>query len=342
MGSRLGWIIAVIFAAFVVIVIVKVVVYPSATPPTRATTGAGMLTRQHPSRPIRLVLGATPDAAGDAGDDYWNALQLYETNASALREVFLNYVELAAGRYRLTASEVDLLRQVADAVAAGAAKGRMTYYFRLTPKKIEIPYYASAAEKFQDLAGVLRMLSVHYAVAGKETHPQAERCLFDMLVMGWHMMNERARLDTVRAGVGLQEVACDLLARLYLKWNKPERLGAVKEYKEGLWDIKSTYTELYEVVWQLEQRSDGGRGPHPGDVFNVAEHHADRAVRVEAILSLGVVKLTVTSRGDRRYVRKLIAAKLTSDDPIERVAAECADALDRAGLQRLASTPLGG
>lgn len=342
MGSRLGWMLALIFAAFVITAIVVVVLFPSPTPPTRATTAAGMLTCQQPRKPISLVIGTTPEGKGDAGDDYWNALQLYDANAPALKEIARHYTQIARGEYRLRASEVDLLRQVAEPIAAGAGRGRMSYYFRLTPKKMGMPYYPAEAGKFQNLAGVPQLLAAHYAASGQESYPQAEKCLFDMLVLGWHLMGERARMDLVGTGVGLQQAACELLAGLYGKWNRPERLEAVRQYKDGLWDLGSIYSDLREVIWQSTHQQGAAPGPHPGDIFNLAENHADRAVRAEATLALGVVKLTVTTRGDRRYVKKLIAAKLGSEDAIERVAAECADALDAPGLQRLANLPPGG
>ncbi len=342
MSSTLGWILACIFAAFVIIAILVVVLFPQPTPPTRATTAAGMLSLQRPAQPVSLVLGAEPAGVGDAGDDYWNAFQACQADEARLKAMLAQYTAIARGQHRLSDSDVAWLEQLAEPLSAAAERRRMSYYFRLTPKTMEIPYDPPEARKFQELAQVPQLLAAHYFAAGEAAYPKVERRLFDMFVMGWHLMNERARLDLVRTGLGLQDAACDLLAQLYAKWNKPDRLQAVRSYKEGLLDIKGIYSELYGIIWQLSQQPGGNWGPHPGDIFNLAEHHADRAVRVEATLVLGVVKLTAFTRGDRRYVSKLIRQKLASEDPIEQVAGRCAKALDNAGLQKLVNTPPGG
>ncbi len=120
----------------------------------------------------------------------------------------------------------------------------------------------------------------------------------------------------------------------------PEELPSreqAREYHDGLGGMSSVYTDLDNVIRTFERQESGAHGPHPGDIFNLVANHADRAVRVEAILRLGVVKLTCVSRGDHKRVRDLINEKLDSDDPIEQAAAKCADALDEKGLNRLIS-----
>ncbi len=334
MGNKLGWTIAAIFGGFVVIVIVKVVFFPSPTAPTRNTTAAGMLSFQRPGEPLDLVL-QRPLADADAGEDYRRALEAYRSNLSAIQEVFAKYAKVARGNYRLGEAELAPLRQVADAVADAAAKRNMTYYFRLTPKKMQVPYYPPQMAEFKDLGKVLQMLSTHHRLSGPGGYPKAEEHLLQMFVMGHHLMDERARLDLVRFGVWLQDAACDLLVNLYAAWEKPDRTRQVKRYQEGLWTIQTTYRDLYDLIWRLEPGAGGGWSPNAGDIFNLVARHPDRSVRVEAILSLGMVKLTATGRGDQRYVRKLIREKLSSEDEMERAAAGCAEALDKAGLERL-------
>ena len=150
------------------------------------------------------------------------------------------------------------------------------------------------------------------------------------------LIQERARLEIVRAGVGLQKVACAGLMELYRRWEKPERTEQVREYLRGLRLMSSVYTSLDKRIWDLHGAPDGTRGLHPGDIFNLVANHQDRAVRVEATLALGVVKLTCTRRGDRKMAQRLIRRMLDSEDPIERAAARSAQALDAAGLERLA------
>jgi hypothetical protein len=271
MGSKLGWILAAVLVASILTYAAWQLLpglegYFSATRPTRATTARGMLSLLGPAEPLSLALGKDLSGEGDAGDDYDRALKAYRDNRSAIREICRHAPEVAQGQYRLIDDDLMLLKQVAEPITAGAAKRKMTYVFRKTPKVIKIPYFAAEAEAFQDLCDVPRMLAVHYESTGEDG---------------------------------------------------------------------STYNELFAVVWRIQRR---GRvyGPHPGDIFNLVENHQDRAVRVEAILGLGVVKLTVAGRGDRRRTAKLIGEKLLSEDEIERAAAGCAESLDAAGLKQLA------
>jgi len=333
MGSRLGWILAAIFGGGVITIIAVVVFFPFPTEPTSRTTDTGMLSLQQPAEPISLVLGSDSgllQGEGNAGENYRLALEKYKQNPTALTEVFKHYTQLAPGKYRLAADELRLLKEIADDVAAGAAYKQMKYYFELTPKKIELPYRPSEPSEFQDLMTVVEMLAGDYIAGGEASYPEAERRLFHLFALGYHLMAERARLAIVRRGLGLQVHACDLLIGLYRKWKKPDRAREVHRYREGLRDIRYTYGRLDSLLQPVEATE------YPGDIFNLVAHHGDRAVRVEAILALGMVKLTATKRGDHRYVRKWIGSKLSSDDALERAAAECAEALDRDGLDRIA------
>ncbi len=334
MGNRLGWILAIIFGVVVIGVLVKSLAFPPPTPPTRATLAPEMLTLQKPLEPLTAILPAEPAGAGNAADDYRLAWKLYDQNKEAMQKIFEHENDVYLDKYHLTDEEVALLNLIARPIAAGAAKKEMTYY---SPEKMDIPYWSAEAEQFQSLAEVPRMLFVHYVGKGPEGYPAAEKCMFDILAMSHHLIVERARIDIVRTGIGLQKNACELLEILYDKWKKPERLKAVRNYRTGLRDISGIYTDLYGVIWSLKRRQSGTFGPHPGDIFNLVANHADRAIRVDAILGLGMVKLTCGSRGDHKRVRELIDEKLNSDDPIEKAAAKCADALDAKGLDRLIS-----
>ncbi len=332
MSNRLGWILAITFGVVVIGVLVKSIVFPSPTPPTRATLGKGMLTLQKPIEPLTAILPAEPADPGNAANDYRLAWKLYDENKEALQKIFEHENDVYLDKYRLTDEEVALLNRIARPIAAGAAKKEMTYY---SPEKMDIPYFSAEAEQFQNLAEVPQMLFVHYVGKGPESYPAAEKCMFDILVMVHHMIQERARIDIVRTGIGLQKNTCELLELLYDKWKKPDRLKAVRNYRTGLRDISGIYTDLYAIIWQLKRQQSGAFGPHPGDIFNLVANHADRAIRVEAILGLGMVKLTCSSRGDHKRVRELINKKLAGDDPIEKAAAKCADALDQKGFNLL-------
>ncbi len=336
MGNRLGWIIAGIFVVGVVAIAVLVVYqqFYRPTPPTSATTARGRLSVQKPSEPITLVVPAEPSGEGDAGDDYLRAVQAYRANPR-IREICRRAGALMRNQYRPTPAELALLQPVADAIRAGAQKRTMTYTWR-EHKEFRVPYIAPEASELQAVTDVPVFLHHYHIAAGEASYPQAERCLFDEFILGWHMMNERARLGVVRRGFGLQKDACRRLMRLYAaKWNKPDRHAAVKRYLEDLTLVSGVYADLEDqVLWRIRKEL-GLSGPHPGDVFNLAENHADPAVRRHATVVLGVVKLTCRRSANKRYVRRLIASKLRSSDEIERAAARAAQAFGQEELNQL-------
>jgi hypothetical protein len=337
MGSKLGWILAVILVTVVVVVVVKFVVFPSPTLPTPATTAPGRLALLGPAEPVTLVLPAEPSAPGDAGEDYASAMQLRRDNLQALRDVFIHINDVQSGKYHLTDADLDLLKRTIAPLDSAAQKKEMTYYFRLTSQKIEIPYWPKEEmSQFQDLCDTPLMLAAHHIQAGKDSYGQAENCYFDVFAIGLHLINERARLDLVRLGIGLEKLGCERLEKLYTQWGRQDRAGEIKRYFDGLLNFSSTYGELCDLVlWRWQGQDSGMQGLHPGDIFNLAENHPDRSVRVEATLGLGVVKLTCSRRGDHKRVAELVRRKLASHDPIERVAGKCADELNAEGFKRL-------
>jgi len=146
------------------------------------------------------------------------------------------------------------------------------------------------------------------------------------------MVDERARLDIVKGGLVTQENACDTLISLYRRWKRPDRVNAVKAYKGGLLEITRQYTYLRGVIWGI---ASPWRCPHPGDVFNLAANHADRAIRVEAIIVLGIIRHGQIERGDQRIVRKLIDKYLKSSDELEAAAAKAADEMTQKDLRMM-------
>ena len=334
MGKTLSWVLAGIFGAFALTMIVKYAFFPPPTSPSR-TGRAGMLSFRKIEEPLALVTGAEPAAAGDAGGDYRLAMDVYRENTQAIDEMIghARDGDLAGGEYRYTPEQLAILGKVAAHVADAAAKRKMSFYFRLTPKEIKRPYFAFEADRFQELYDVLDVLAMHHVFTGGEPeYADAEKCLSHALVMGRHMVDERARFDIVNQGLIIQETVCDTLIALYRRWKKPDRVDAVKAYKGGLLEITGQYAALQGVIWGVELP---WRCPHPGDVFNLAANHEDRAVRVEAIVVLGVVRHGQIKRGDQRIVRKLINQKLTSSDEIEAAAAKAANEMTQEDLRMM-------
>ena len=316
MGNKLPWILAGVFGAFVVAVIVKFVAFPAPTGPV-ATAPLAMLALRQPEEPLSLVIGSEPSGAGNAGNDYKLAMDAYQDNKWDIKKILERAQGIARKEYRYTPEELGVLKNVADHVAAGAGKEKMSL---CSADEIRMPYYPFKADQYEQLMDILDILALHYRMAEDEKgYAQAEKCYFDMLVMGRHMVDERGRFLIVYRGVGVQEIACDGLVGLYGRWQKPDKLKNAKVYRNGLLALGNQYSDLQKVL---------RRGsPHPGDIFNLVANHADPAVRVEAIIRLGQVRHSLLGRGDQRRLRQLIEAKLASDDEMEQAAARAADTM---------------
>jgi len=338
MGNKLAWIIGGVVGGLLAVFILWLVLFPPPTPPTRATTGEGRLELKRPTEAVTLVLPAAPTGAGDAGADYNEALEKYRENRRAVNDILRRIREMNRGTYRPSQEDLRTLRAVYGPISNGAGKAKMTFYFLHTPKVIKPPYITEVKKQFLELQFVPIFLAAYHITLGAEHYPKAEKCLFDAFTMGWHLAEERSRMDVVRRGFGLQKAACVDLKHLYGAevWNKPQRRAAVERYRRNVEIASGVYLDLDKEVFRNMR---GRRGPHPGDVFNLAENHADVAVRRMGTLWLGIVKLTCSERGDKKYVRKLIARKLRSKDEIERECARAASELDQAGFNIVKRPP---
>ncbi len=329
MDTKVAWIVAGVFGVLVAGVIVKMTAFPSPSGPTYRTLAKGMLTLRNPEYPITHVLPSAPTGGGDAGDDYHQAIQAYKAREDAIEDICIK-------REALSAEEIKTLTDIQAHIAAGARREKMTYTFRLTPREIPIPYEAPEVDDFQDVANVCERLFQYHLRQGAAGYPKAERVMFDLFTVGRHMINERSRLDTVMRGLGLQQHVCERLVGLYsgARWNQPTKLRNVQEYADGLEPMAMVYSgHQKEVIWSGSHQT--GKAKAIGDVFNLVNKHADPAVRAEATLVLGILKLNARTRGDKNYAARLIRKQLKSANPVEQAAARAADALDHEGLEKL-------
>ena len=346
-SSKLGWIVGGTIGLIATFLIVKVVFYPDPSPP-RKTAKAGMMKYWEIGESLTLVT-AEPSAGGDAGDDYDAAVKAKDADKERIHNITVladhTTIDAISGKgLALTEADAAYLKTIAAPVAVGVAKKDMKYYFRFTPKVIPVEgtgptpqkYRPTEEEALTDVAQCLYFLAQYYIAHNQPD--EAEKCYLNIAVMGWHMINERARMDTVLWGEGLQEAYLlgDRrifygLADLYLKQGRQDRVDALKKYVEGLFDLKSFYTELENCIWGLEKQEAGNIGLYPGDIYNIIQHHPDRAVRAEATLGLGLLKYTVSSRGDQKMLRKLMDRQLATSDEIEKAAGDAANSLDDRG-----------
>lgn len=329
MGSKMGWIIGGIVGVFLLAAILYAFLWPNPSPPTRLTLAPGRLKMLSPEKPLTFLMPAAPSAAGDAGDDYKRALDLYAANREAVNGVATKMDEVRGGK-PLSPAEMAVIQPIVDAVAAGAAKAKMTYYGRVIPVDIGFPPEPKFADQMQDLAGVIRLACFQGYAGGDSHYAEAERRLFDMLVMGQHMIDERARLSIVQRGIGIQRDACTWLKALYTKWGKPDRVELAAEYISGLSHMSNTYDDFNKILIHAAN-------PKAGDVWNLAINHEDPAVRAEGVLGSGVVKLVPKKKWDKRRAEQTIQQAAASSNPTMREAARWARELDWAGVERLSS-----
>jgi len=318
MGSKLGWLLAGLLVVGVVGIILVMAVFPSASPATAATLREGVLDL-HTVGPPTAVLGREPTGAGNAADDYKKAIDLYNANIDVIKRGTIDRGKIARGQASLDRRTMKILTDIAARVADGAQKKEMKYTLVHTPKKFQVGYFYEPADALRNISAAVTLLATqHYA---RKEYDEARKALQDAFVIGWHMMNERSRMDLVRIGLGIQRDAVAGLVTLYEKWPDEgggEKISALSDYDRQLRRLGDSYDDKRRVIWVL------GKGASPGDVFNIIENDEDRACRVQALLYLGVLRFTAATRGDRRKTRKLIDKYAASDDLIEKAAAVAA------------------
>jgi hypothetical protein len=94
------------------------------------------------------------------------------------------------------------------------------------------------------------------------------------------------------------------------------RLDAAQKYDEAV----STFETVQGDVWGALYHN----RPPLGDVYNIAEHHEDRAWRIYAILTLSSCRYLASEKGDLKYIQKLLDRFAKSPDEYERAAAKIA------------------
>jgi len=330
-GNKLGWIIGIGLVVVVALVITFTVIFPSPSRPTVDTTVRGTLEFKKIDASPVLVLGHEPAGPGNAGDDYAKAVKLYKTSPEEFDEALRSRVEVAMGEWPLTGQVLSAFEQMDRLVAAGAKKKDMEYTFVHTPKTFDVSLSYGPADDLQKLGGALETLALHYY--SKKKYAEARKVLEHLFTLGWHMTNERVRVDMVSRGLSVQGTAIETLLSVYKVWdsggNDPHtaQTADLEKYNRARRAMRRTYDRKVKVVWNTK--------PKPGDVFNIIENDKDRAFRVQGLLALGIVKFTARTRGDERRAGDLIKDYSESSDPYEAAAAKAAGAMTRIEFNQL-------
>jgi hypothetical protein len=319
-GSKLGWIIAGIFALLFAAVVTWLVAFPSPSDPTSSTYRPGILDFHAPQTPMDEFYGPPPAGAQNAAEHYAAGVEKTRQDEEDFDQM---YETLSSTASRLSPREVDRCTSVYELIKPAQGKSEMAYTLNYTPGTFKVSAFAAGTDELLMLARVLECLGEHYRRAEESDKAiEMERARF---LLGWHMMRERVRAQMIIAGMELQQAACYQLANLYQKTDQPTKAQAAERYARDVSSLMSLFQDKMRIIWTLKTRPDGGQGPEPGDVFRIIEHDKDRTWRVEGLLALGVLKLTEKGhRGNRRTIENLFEEYSASDDPYLRTAATAA------------------
>jgi len=346
-GNKAGWIIAGVIVLVIGAIVVKVVIFPSPTDPTSTTRAKGFMDELPTDTSLALLTGTLPGGSGNAGDDYKAALDAI-TRHKVIFDAFEKVLardrgqgerDLVKGELAVPADVIAAWKEIAAHLKAGASKGSFEYTLKHTPATFEVGYrFRGTVDLINIQQTLARLVWFHL---GQKDYDAAIDLQKDLIVMGWHMGREGARLHMTDSGLAFQGQLAGDLARFYFQ-------GASK-VKETDADKAQKYTDASDQVKKFMQSVGMARSRlravnHVfastkipiGDILNIAEKHKDRAVRVQAILFLGRLRFEISGhRGDTRYTKKLIDQYASSSDPFEAAAAKAARDLTEDGWKKV-------
>ncbi len=314
LGNRLSWIISAFLAFALIIFVLMYLVFPTTSKPTHATTQQGALELIAPANDMILdILGKIPTGQGNAANDYAKAIEYFHENQADVQAAneFIDDEKNAT----LPAYQLAMCKQIFKLMAQAGQKKNMQFTFVHTPKKLQVSLFAEGQADLYGLSNALGALCVHQYRDGKINEAiQAGQVKF---ILGWHMMNERARAAIVDAGMDIQLQACENLRICYEKIGEKSKAEACRRYITALEQASQKFSDKFRIVWANK--------PQPGDIFNIIDNDNDRTWRIEGVLALGVLKFTAKgSRGDRQAIEKHIQAADESEDEMIRAAAKIA------------------
>ena len=340
MGSKIGWILALALVIVVVAATYFTLMEPDVSLP-RYSKADGFLDLQVPSVPMKEIVGYEPSEPGNAADDYEKAVQLSILHADVIEATgdYKKFDAVADAADLWSDPAMKACKQIAEHVAAGAKKRSMQYSFLYSPKTLKVRYRHRHADQLYKVSVAVHLL--YQIRLQRKEYPEAEKLLKDLFVMGNHMLTEHTLAQVESEGAFLLGVVVGRFQELYSKWDQAPRglLPRIREYEVSINKISENFRQKKTMLWDDIPAADSTGKPKllAGDVFNVAENDQDRAWRVQAIMALGPVKFRVTSRGDIKKARDLIAHYLRSKDEVLCAAAKAADDLTREQFRTMAT-----
>lgn len=317
MGSKMGWILGILMLVVIAVFVAVRLTYDPISPPTAATRAEGFMEQIEVDVPPAEVTGMSLTAPGNAGEDFAEAVRLARSHEEEIYDQLGSddLTEVAQGLKFLPGTLVDDLKKINEHVADGARKAEMNYAFRYTPESFEVGFFYGPAEDFDTVYQGLRLLTTYYY--GRKEYDQAADVMRNAYMLGYQMTRDRVRPHWVLTGLNVMAQAVIGLQDAVKKDGDTDAAVALTKVYRDIDSAYNRYEHKCRVVWSVN--------PEPGDLYNILANHEDRAMRVQALLGLGVVRYTHASKSaDMEHVQKLIQKYLQSDDPYLVAAAEAA------------------
>jgi hypothetical protein len=332
MGSTFGWILSGILVLALGLVITLVVAFPQPSDATSATQQKGFFDKCEPTKPVSDAIGYTPNAPGNAADDYVRAMSVMNQNRRALDMGRQNIGKCVPP----SAESLAAYEEVAKLVRPAANKKQMKYTMVYTPKALRVSKMPQGFAALRAVGSCLADLAVAYRDA--KQYDKSMEVVKLRFVLGWHMMNERARAMTVTAGMEIQQGAAEEIAELYTLMGKPGKAARPQAYANGISRGVGLYNRKLNTLWVLQtRRSTKSAKATPGDIFRYVEEDEDIVWRIDGTLYLGQIRAQVKHRGDLRVANNLIEESAKSDNEYLRAAAEAARIVTIEDIRRSAA-----
>jgi hypothetical protein len=281
--------------------------------------------------PIKLPVSpdeALPDLLTqdrDAGEQYWQAVELYRKFPTGYKTFNPKEVDKAAG-----------LPAVRLVVEARTAK-RATLFLDRAKQLVN---YGEPSTDLQVMANLGQFATSigHYYVSRKSDARSARPLLEAAFSLGAKLYEERVSHEELLEGLKLMRGAAASLAELEKAEGVADRAAALKRFDNEAGGYYATMIQPLEAKVMSVGGGDVRR--HAGDVFELALHNPDRMWRTEALLKVGRMKFEKgASASDQVWAKRLLsepqrlgAPDFTQDpDPAVRHAATIARDLTSLG-----------
>ncbi|MDP6546005.1 MAG: hypothetical protein QGH60_18650 [Phycisphaerae bacterium] len=285
--------------------------------PTRETSKPGFMDILEVDAKITYVLAATPSGTDNAAKHYAKAVKLFSARRNALLDAAAS---LAKGDARNHADALKTLEEIRRHIGKGAKQAGMDYLFEHASGKLNVSTRQDAVEHLGRTLDVLDLLGDYYIK--NERLKDAGAIYRDMFVAGWHMINERSHMHMTIYGQDIQATALSGISKSIDRdldqGTKAKRMAPLRAYLNALNEFEAVF-ENKAIIFQRARFN-------AGDIWNIAENDKDRAWRVQAILAMGLIRFTHTSKANTARNNKLIERFLNSKDPLEKAAAQAAKA----------------